>query len=412
MTLAVAAVLLSAAPEGAHALPADGMSLRITGRVFDHAGAPIAHATVALDGAHSATTRTDDGGNYALTLALDGLHESAPRTVLFALHVTHGQERLAIADGTDTVRVEMAVLPGDAGAKLLMRSNSEAALGAVLGAFKTSSGRGEFRGDRATPVSVQLLFFGRTTIAASTPDTGMPFQDTAFLEGVEAAPVVPTTTKATTAPALTTPALTTPAPTTAKATPAVVVTRAAASAPETTSSGPAKTSAPAPAKAAAPAARTPAAIGASETHAIGGTVSTTGTMSKIFSSPSGGVPVLTPSAPDSAALARLLTPCECRVEGTIEVNWNQPLPHAFAVVVRLADEPGVRDTVSLFMGPPRTFTLLHVPCGAHPIELSLPRQEHFFLSGSAASRTADCARGHARDVHLVLVRRAEPPPSH
>jgi hypothetical protein len=402
MTLAAAAVMLSAAPEYAHALPAERMSLRLTGRVFDHAGAPVAHATVALEGAHPATTRTDEGGNYALNLALDGLHESAPRTVLFALHVTRGQERLAIADGTDTVRVEMAVLPGDAGAKLLMRSNSEAALGAVLGAFKTSSGRGEFRGDRATPVAVQLLFFGRTTDAASAPDPGMPFQDSAFLEGVEAAPVAPATTKATTAPA----------PTTTKVTTAAVVTHVAASAPETTSSAPAKAPAPVPAKAVAPAGHVSVASGASETHAIGGTVSTTGTMSKIFSSPSGGVPVLTPSAPDSAALARLLTPCECRVEGTIEVNWNQPLPHAFAVVVRLADEPGVRDTVSLFMGPPRTFTLLHVPCGAHPIELSLPRQEHFFLSGSAASRTADCARGHARDVHLVLVRRAEPPPSH
>jgi hypothetical protein len=433
--LVTALAVLLAPPDAALALPAERLSLVLSGRVFDHTGKAAKRAAVVLEGAHASNTLTADDGHYTIDVPLDGLRESAPHTVLLALHVERGHERFTLADGSDTVRVEIAVLPGLAGANVMMRSNSEAALTAVLGALKTSSGRGEFRGDQATSVPVQLLFFGRSsgagappaaapgTAAATASGAAMPYQDAAFLEGVEAAPPSGATGAS-------------PAPGGTGAAPAAGAMSAPTAPPPSAPTASASSRAPqhsAPSTAAAvraPAApstvdttvaahasrppsvaHAPNASEASETHVVGGTVSTTGTMAKIFSSPSGGIPVLTPSAPDSAALARALSPCECRVEGTIEVSSNQPLPHPFNVIVSLADEPACRDTVALFMGPPRPFTLLHVPCGAHPIDVALPRPEHFQLSGGAAGRTADCARGHARDVRLVLTHRPTPEPS-
>jgi hypothetical protein len=57
--------------------------------------------------------------------------------------------------------------------------------------------------------------------------------------------------------------------------------------------------------------------------------------------------------------------CECRVKGTVEVRSEKPLSGTLRVVVSLADGPAFRDTVALFMGPPRPFDLGHVPCGKH-----------------------------------------------
>ena len=129
-------------------------------------------------------------------------------------------------------------------------------------------------------------------------------------------------------------------------------------------------------------------------------------MSHVISSPAGEVPVLMPSAPDSAAKARAgAGPCVCRVEGTVEIEWSQPLPHPLRVVVSLFDLPAVRDTVELFMGSPRTFVLRDVPCGAHRVVVGVPEHERFVLATPESERLVECDRGPRAPMRLVLIRR-------
>ncbi|MBI1798863.1 MAG: hypothetical protein HYR73_04165 [Candidatus Eisenbacteria bacterium] len=200
-----------------------------------------------------------------------------------------------------------------------------------------------------------------------------------------------------------------PAPVTNAPTPAPAPTVTKALAPQLTPAPvPTVTKAPTPRSAAAPRS-TSASHGAPAPAVMGTSVQTTGTMSKIVSTPESGVPLLTPSAPQSADSStsgwQNTPPCECDVEGTIEVNWDHPLAHRMRIRVWLSDARAVRDTVELFMGPPRSFVLHGVPCGAHRVEIGIPEREPFRLSGAESERTADCLRGHAKPLRLVLVRR-------
>ena len=94
-------------------------------------------------------------------------------------------------------------------------------------------------------------------------------------------------------------------------------------------------------------------------------------------------------------------PCECRVKGTVEVNSDQPLRGALRVTVSLADAPAARDTVVLFMGPPRPFDLGRVSCGNHRLEVR-PLSTRRFAVALPALDVFDCGAGRTRQFRVVL----------
>lgn len=69
--------------------------------------------------------------------------------------------------------------------------------------------------------------------------------------------------------------------------------------------------------------------------------------------------------PDVAPAA--LDSCTCRIEGTIEVQWNRPLPEPVPVALWVQGNPAGRDSVELLLGSPRGFVLLATGCGAHRV---------------------------------------------
>jgi hypothetical protein len=105
-----------------------------------------------------------------------------------------------------------------------------------------------------------------------------------------------------------------------------------------------------------------------------------------------------PDTPPPAPPGRI---CECRVKGTVEVNSENPLSSILRVVVWLVDAPALRDTVALFMGPPRPFHLGRVPCGSHRLEVR-PLSVRLFTVAPPALDVFDCASGRLQQFRVVL----------
>jgi hypothetical protein len=110
------------------------------------------------------------------------------------------------------------------------------------------------------------------------------------------------------------------------------------------------------------------------------------------------------AVPDTQAPRPVSMTCECRVKGTVEVRSEKPLSGALRVVVSLADLPALRDTVALFMGPPRPFDLGRVPCGSHRLEVR-PLSARRFTVAPPALDAFDCAAGGSGQFRVVLVPR-------
>lgn len=92
--------------------------------------------------------------------------------------------------------------------------------------------------------------------------------------------------------------------------------------------------------------------------------------------------------------------CLCRIEGTVEVDSDQPLPARVPVLVYLEDSRKVADSVELFMGSPRQFNLRNVPCGVHTIKVKTLSKLKFQLT--TADPVIDCSGGGYRQVRIVL----------
>ena len=105
--------------------------------------------------------------------------------------------------------------------------------------------------------------------------------------------------------------------------------------------------------------------------------------------------------PDTQPPAPAGRPCQCRVRGTVEVNSDRPLRGALPVVVSVANAPAARDTVVLFMGPPRPFDLGFVPCGAHRLDVQ-PLSSRRFAIKTPALAVFDCLPGRTRPIRIVL----------
>ena len=94
--------------------------------------------------------------------------------------------------------------------------------------------------------------------------------------------------------------------------------------------------------------------------------------------------------------------CTCRLEGTIEVDWDKPLPARTRVVVSLNWYPTIADTVELFMGSPRGFALPVVPCGPQRLRLVNLGSIKFDVASREAMAGFRCESGTLRQFRIVL----------
>jgi hypothetical protein len=97
--------------------------------------------------------------------------------------------------------------------------------------------------------------------------------------------------------------------------------------------------------------------------------------------------------------------CECRVEGTVEVQTVVPIRGPQKIEVSLQWYPQLRDTVELFMGPPRPFKLPVAPCGPQRLRLRVLTEGRFEVASRAAMAGFRCDGGRVVEPHIVLVTR-------
>ncbi len=104
-----------------------------------------------------------------------------------------------------------------------------------------------------------------------------------------------------------------------------------------------------------------------------------------------------PQAPQAAPAP----PCECQVEGSVEIRSEDPLSRPVVVTVSLRDAAACRDSVELFMGAPRTFNLGPVPCGSHELVIRTSTSKRF-TSVAPIPATFDCIAGRRQQLRVVL----------
>ncbi len=109
------------------------------------------------------------------------------------------------------------------------------------------------------------------------------------------------------------------------------------------------------------------------------------------------------AAPVVVAPARGVAPadsCLCRIEGTLEVRWDHPLPERVPVALWLEDAPTVRDSVELLLGSPRAFVLPAAGCGPHRVRyLAYSRLKFNRLT---ADPVIECTDQGQRQLRIVL----------
>jgi hypothetical protein len=94
--------------------------------------------------------------------------------------------------------------------------------------------------------------------------------------------------------------------------------------------------------------------------------------------------------------------CTCRIEGTIEVDSDRPLPARTRVAVSLAWYPAIADTVQLFMGSPRGFRLPLAPCGPQRLRLANVDLARFDVASREAMAGFHCEAGTLHQFRIVL----------
>ena len=116
------------------------------------------------------------------------------------------------------------------------------------------------------------------------------------------------------------------------------------------------------------------------------------------SKPPAPAPVV--AAPPRRAATSPSDSCLCRIEGTLEVRWDHPLPERVPVALWLEDAPTVRDSVELLLGSPRAFVLPAAGCGPHRVRyLAYSRLKFNRLTSDPVIECTD--QGH-RQLRIVL----------
>ena len=361
LSAALLAIGLASSPALARD-PRAPLDLVLTVSVADKSGQPVGKARVTTEGAHGATAMTGSDGRCAIRIPLGKPADLSSKPLTVEVRAQAHGERLALAEGSDVLRVELTVTGTTAaGARVRVRATSERAAAAVAEALT--------RADNA-PASCDVAFIGLPNSAGAEASrfTAEQTVEVAGLSrrGSSHAAADPPAASATKSSA----------------------TGAAAGAAGHAAAPPAGTQGSAGSKSTAPVKPT----------VVGTTMQTTRTLPHPISTATSEVPVLGTSTADSTRSGE----CECRVTGTVEVNWDYALAKPLGVAVWLLDAPAIRDSVRLDMGAPRAFTLLHVPCGSHRLEVGIPKSSRFQLATPAGELLFSCERGAARPLHVVL----------
>jgi hypothetical protein len=95
-------------------------------------------------------------------------------------------------------------------------------------------------------------------------------------------------------------------------------------------------------------------------------------------------------------------PCSCRIEGTVEVSSDKPLPKRARVMISLVPNPAINTTVELFMGSPREFRLTGAPCGPQRLRLTNLGTMHFDIVSQEALNGFQCEPGKLHQFRIIL----------
>jgi hypothetical protein len=131
----------------------------------------------------------------------------------------------------------------------------------------------------------------------------------------------------------------------------------------------------------------------------------TGTLHSI---PSGLQRVQPGSLGDSLRRSSLASPspiaagCRCRVRGTVELEFHHLLSSPMRVEVSIPENETQRDTLELFMGSPRAFEFLGVPCGRLSLAVRPLTARQFEVITPLDVAPFECRNGSLRQVRIVL----------
>ncbi len=92
--------------------------------------------------------------------------------------------------------------------------------------------------------------------------------------------------------------------------------------------------------------------------------------------------------------------CVCRIEGTIEVQWDRPLPERVPVALWVEGASAVRDSVELLLGSPRGFVLPAVGCGPHRVAYTAYSRLRFIRL--TPDPVVECTDQGQRQLRIVL----------
>ena len=116
------------------------------------------------------------------------------------------------------------------------------------------------------------------------------------------------------------------------------------------------------------------------------------------SGPAAVPPAMTPASPRAAAAPH--DSCVCRIEGTIEVQWDRPLPERVPVTLWVEGAPAVRDSVDLLLGSPRGFVLPALGCGPHRVAYTAYSRLRFIRL--TPDPVVECTDQGQRQLRIVL----------
>jgi len=349
---------IDAAPASVAADSARGR-LTFHGRVTDAGGHPVGLARVTIEGSRRALVTTGATGEFTISVAtgdLDGLRRSPIELWLAARRVGY---RIALAGGAPRLGLEIRARDDRGGVRhVIVRSNDSAVTAQVARAIKED-------GALAASVAVRLI---------GVAGKGRPSREFAMDRVADV--VIPA--------GRSTPAASNGAN-------AGDATAARASGGDSSSAAPGHdaSSAVAPAvpslRSPAPAALIPPPVPAS----------------LVLADTARRAPRPSP-ARDSAETVRRLAAdsCQCRVDGTIEVRWDQSLPEPVPVGLWIDDAPTARDSVQLQVGLPSAFQLLVRGCGLHRIEFETYSRVRFSLVSPLPQ--VDCLQSGPLSIRIVL----------
>jgi len=425
LSLAMPLLLVPAVLCAAPAAASRAATFVFSGGVAEPGGKPVRGAKVLLQGLVEPAAMTDAEGRFSFSYVVPDVEALAAAPLRLVLRATHKGWNLALPTGESALAVELRLVrTADGSARLEARSNDARVAGALAASFgvpgdATVALSGRFmrqRGaeDRSEPV-LSALEIAR--VAQPAPATGVATAAPAGARADSAA--VPGTRPDTPSAA--------PGPEVQPARPRPERPESMRLFPSAPEPGTAPRPAPTPPPerqprdtarsrvAPEPHGPTPArgapGAGAADSTALRGIrVSVrpdTTALAPASAGSSGGnvlrvalgreLPGTGSPTPDTGA-------CECKVRGTVEVRSEKPLSGTLRVVVSLAGRPAVRDTVALFMGPPRPFDLGRVPCGHHRLDVR-PLTARRFTVAPPALDVFDCSAGRTRQFRVVLVAR-------